>query len=158
MTPKPLTALIWCLHHSGLSTSPSTYRMMFLCTMIVLSSYLTKKHLHAPHQGTSTMEQRARSITYWPGMSKDIKKTRESCADCNRNAPSQAASTPISSPPPTTPFKSVFADFFDNGGHHYLAVGDRCGGLWIQGKHCLCQSNRTYTAPPLFLRHVQCTS
>ena len=89
------------------------------------------EHLHAAHQVTSTMEQRARSITYWPGMSKDINKTRESCADCNRNAPLQAATAPISSPPPTTPFESVFADFFDYGGHHYLAVGDRLSG-WVE--------------------------
>ena len=46
------------------------------------------QHLHATHQGTSTMEQRARAIVYWPGMSKNIRNTRETCADCNRNAPS----------------------------------------------------------------------
>ncbi|XP_020901236.1 uncharacterized protein K02A2.6, partial [Exaiptasia diaphana] len=89
------------------------------------------QHLHAAHQGISTMEQRARSIVYWPGMSKDIKKARDSCADCNRNAPSQAATTPISSPPPATPFEAVFADFFDHGGHHYLVVGDRLSG-WVE--------------------------
>ena len=48
------------------------------------------QHLHAAHQGTSSMEQRARAIVYWPGMSKDIRETRERCADCNRNAPSFA--------------------------------------------------------------------
>ena len=37
------------------------------------------------------MEQRARAIVYWPGISKDIRETREGCADCNLNAPSQAA-------------------------------------------------------------------
>lgn len=30
------------------------------------------QHLHAAHQGISTMEQRARMIVYWPGKSKDI--------------------------------------------------------------------------------------
>jgi hypothetical protein len=89
------------------------------------------EHLHAAHQGTSTMEQRARFIAYWPGMSKDIKQTRESCTDCNRNAPSQPATSPLSSPPPTTPFESVFADFFDYSGHHYLVVGDRLSG-WVE--------------------------
>ena len=52
------------------------------------------QHLHAAHQGTSSMEQRARAIVYWPGMSKDIRETRERCADCNRNAPSQPATPP----------------------------------------------------------------
>ena len=89
------------------------------------------QHLHAAHQGTSTMEQRARAIVYWPGMSRDIRDTRERCADCNRNAPSQAATPPHPSPPPSTPFEAVFADFFDYGGRHYLVVGDRLSG-WVE--------------------------
>ena len=54
------------------------------------------QNLHAAHQGTSSMEQRARAIVYWPGISKDIRETREGCVDCNRNAPSQAATPPLS--------------------------------------------------------------
>ena len=87
--------------------------------------------LHAAHQGTSTMEQRARAIVYWPGMSKDIRATREGCTDCNRNAPSQAATLPLPSPPPASPFEAIFADFFDHGGCHYLVVGDRLSG-WVE--------------------------
>ena len=89
------------------------------------------ENLHAAHQGTSTMERRARSIVYWPGMSKDIRETREGCAVCNRNAPSQAATPPLHSTPPSTPFEAVFADFFDHGGCHYLVVGDRLSG-WVE--------------------------
>ena len=73
------------------------------------------QNLHAAHQGTSMIEQRARAIVYWPGISMDIHDTRDRCADCNRNAPTQAA----------TP---VFADFFTYGGRHYLVVGDRLSG------------------------------
>lgn len=69
------------------------------------------------------MEQRARAIVFWPGM--DIRETREGCAECNRNAPSQAAT------PPSNPFEAVFADFFDYGGRHYLVVGDRLSG-WAE--------------------------
>ena len=101
---------------------------------VVVPSSLRRRvlqHLHAAHQGTSTMEQRARAMVYWPGMSKDIRETREGCADCNRNAPSQATTPPLPSPPPSTPFEAVFADFFDYGGRHYLVVGDRLSG-WVE--------------------------
>ena len=77
------------------------------------------------------MEQRARAIVYWPGISKDIRETREECADCNRNAPSQAATPPLPSTPPLSPFEAVFADFFDYRGCHYLVVGDRLSG-WVE--------------------------
>ena len=89
------------------------------------------QHLHSAHQGSSVMEQRARAIVYWPGMSKDIRATREGCMDCNRNAPSQAATPPLPSPPPATPFEAVFADFFDFKGRHYLVIGDRLSG-WVE--------------------------
>ena len=89
------------------------------------------QHLHAAHQGASTMEQRARAIVYWPGLSKDTHNTRNNCTDCHRNAPSQAATPPIPSPPPSTPFEAIFADFFDYGGCHYLVVGDHLSG-WVE--------------------------
>jgi len=89
------------------------------------------QHLHAALQGTSTMEQRAPAIVYWPGLSKDIQNTRHNCANCHRNAPFQAATPPIPSPPPSTPFAAIFADFFDYGGCHYLVVGDRLSG-WVE--------------------------
>ena len=77
------------------------------------------------------MEQRACTIVYWLGISKDIRKTREGCADCNRNAPSQAATPPLPSTPPLSPFEAVFADFFDYRVCHYLVVGDRLSG-WVE--------------------------
>lgn len=77
------------------------------------------------------MEQRARMIVYWPGMTKDIQATRENCADCNRNAPSQVPPPPMPSSPPSTPFEAVLADFFTYGGQHYLVVGDRLSG-WVE--------------------------
>ncbi len=107
--------------------------LMYNDRVVVPSSLQPRilQHLHAAHQGTSTMEQRARAIVYWPGMSKDIQDTRERCTDCNRNAPSQAATPPLPSQPPSTPFEAIFADFFDYGGHHYLVVGDRLSG-WVE--------------------------
>ena len=89
------------------------------------------QHLHAAHQGTSTMEHRARQVVYWPGMTKDINEIRRNCNACNRNAPSQPATPPICSTPPSTPFEEIFADFFDYGGRHYLVIGDRLSG-WVE--------------------------
>ena len=88
-------------------------------------------NLHAAHQGTSSMEARARTIVYWPGMSSDIRETRARCSHCNRNAPSQAAPPPLPSNPPATPFESIFADFFEFSGRHFLVVGDRLSG-WVE--------------------------
>ncbi|XP_068695963.1 uncharacterized protein [Montipora foliosa] len=89
------------------------------------------QNLHAAHQGTSMMEQRARAIVYWPGMSSDIRNIRDGCADCNRNAPTQAATPPLPTTPPSTPFEAMFADFFTYGGRHYLVIGDRLSG-WVE--------------------------
>ena len=69
--------------------------------------------LHSAHQGISAMEARARSIIFWPGITNDIKATREACTECCRNAPSQPAMPAISPIVPSTPFEAVAADFFD---------------------------------------------
>lgn len=84
--------------------------------------------LHAAHQGVSMMGSRARAIVFWPGMTADIERTRKDCRECIANAPSQPDVTVIPSPPPSTPFEKVFADFFEIAGRHYLVVGDRLSG------------------------------
>ena len=87
--------------------------------------------LHSAHQGVSAMQSRARAIVFWPGMTEDIKLTREKCRSCNKSAPSQAAMPTIVAPVPAIPFESIFADFFDYAGHHYLVAGDRLSG-WVE--------------------------
>ena len=89
------------------------------------------ENLHAAHQGVSTMELRARTIVFWPGMTADIHRVRASCGDCNRGAPSQAPTLSTPAEPPSTPFESIFADFCEFGGRHYLIVGDRLSG-WVE--------------------------
>ena len=89
------------------------------------------EHLHAAHQGVSAMENRARKIVFWPGMSLDINNVRARCPDCCKNAPSQAALPSSPATPPSTPFEAVFADYFDFAGHHYLVIGDRLSG-WVE--------------------------
>ena len=77
------------------------------------------------------MESRARAIVFWPGMTADIKLTREQCRACNKAAPSQATMPTTIAPVPATPFESVLADFFGYAGHHYLVAGDRLSG-WVE--------------------------
>jgi len=84
--------------------------------------------LHSAHQGTSTMGLRARSIIFWPGMTKDIERRRQSCSDCTKNAPSQSSLPTPPAIPPSTPFEQTYADYFDCAGQHYLVVGDRLSG------------------------------
>ena len=77
------------------------------------------------------MELRARSIMFWPGMTLDISNTRAKCDDCNRNAPSQANLPSEPAHPPSVPFQSVVADYFDLAGRHYLVIADRLSG-WVE--------------------------
>ncbi|CAB4046118.1 Hypothetical predicted protein, partial [Paramuricea clavata] len=42
-----------------------------------------------------------------------------------------AATPPLPTTPPSTPFEAIFSDFFDYGGRHYLVVGDRLSG-WVE--------------------------
>ena len=74
------------------------------------------------------MQRRARAIVFWPGMTNDIHRIRNSCVYCNRNSSSQAAPPPMLSEPPATPFEKNFADYFDYWGRHFLVIGDRFSG------------------------------
>ena len=85
--------------------------------------------LHAAHQGVSSMQMRAQAIVFWPGITRDIMERRSACHDCNRNAPTQAVLPSEPARVPSSPFESIFADFFDFGGNHYLVAGDRLSGF-----------------------------
>ena len=85
--------------------------------------------LHAAHQGTTGMTARATSSLYWPGITTDIATTRNKCAACNSNAPSQAAMPPTTTPEqPEYPFQHICADFFHHEGAAYLVLVDRYSG------------------------------
>jgi hypothetical protein len=77
------------------------------------------------------MEARARSIVYWPHLSQGIREVCEHCKDCCRNAPSNPTTPATPSDAPSTPFESIFADFFEASGRHFLVAGDRLSG-WVE--------------------------
>ena len=86
------------------------------------------ENFHAAHQGVSSMELRARTLVFWPGMTTDFDQIRATCKDCISNAPSQPKLPPAPFEPPSTPFEQIVADFFKLAGYHYLVVADRLSG------------------------------
>ncbi len=96
--------------------------------------------LHAAHQGETGMTLLAQTTVFWPGISKEIEKTRKTCDPCIHNAPSQPKSTPFPPIIPTTPFEAVVADYFQFEGHHYLVIGDRLSA-WTEVYHIHVGSN-----------------
>ena len=89
------------------------------------------KVLHSVHQGISGMEARAQALVFWPGITNDIKRMRDECETCCKNAPSQPAALASAPSIPSTSFESVFADFFDVSNFNYLIVGDKLSG-WVE--------------------------
>ena len=87
--------------------------------------------LHAAHQGVTAMKDRARCSIYWPGITKDIELTRDSCFHCNRCAPSQAKLPPFEPHVPSTPFEAIACDYFLYKGHYYFIAADRLSG-WTE--------------------------
>ena len=81
--------------------------------------------LHSAHQGVTSMVSRAESSVFWPGITKDIKETRERCRQCHTMAPSQPAAPPMDPPQVDYPFQCICADLFTYKGSHYLLVVDR---------------------------------
>mgnify|MGYP003334138174 CR=1 FL=1 len=91
--------------------------------------------LHSAHQGVSGMTLRAQSSVWWPGITPQIKETRDKCHICHENAPSQPSAPPEPLPQPDYPFECVVSDYFQAGGHHYLVIVDRFSG-WPTVQFC----------------------
>ena len=137
------------LHNNAIQTGLPGYER------IVIPPTLRKEiinSLHAAHQGVTSMNERARAGVYWPGITADIIKSRNSCGTCNRNMPSQSRTPPIEAHIPTTPFEAIACDFFHYAGKYYFVAADRLSG-WVElslvkvgtrdsGSHGLCTALR----------------
>ena len=95
---------------------PSTLRPLVLET------------LHSAHQGVTGMTLRAQASVWWPGITPQIRETRDKCRVCNECAPSQPSAPPEPLKSPDYPFQQVASDYFQLGGHHYLVIVDRFSG------------------------------
>ena len=84
--------------------------------------------LHSAHQGVTGMTLRAQTSVWWPGITPQIRETRDKCRVCNECAPSQPSAPPEPLQLPDYPFQQVAADYFQAGGYHYLVMVDRFSG------------------------------
>ena len=74
------------------------------------------------------MALRAADSVWWPGVSDDLARVRDTCGRCISNAPSQPALPPVKLWMPDYPFQLVVADYFDYAGKCYVVVVDRYSG------------------------------
>ena len=56
--------------------------------------------LHSAHQGITGMTLRAQTSVWWPGITPQIKETRDKCRVCHENTPSQPSAPPQPLPQP----------------------------------------------------------
>ena len=105
--------------------------------LIVISSPLRKDMLSAlywEHQGVTSMQSRANTTIYWPGMNRDIRTTRCNFTFCNEIPPKQQQEPLVMAPSPSWPFQQIYAEYFEFNNHHYLAIVD-CFSCWLNIYH-----------------------
>ena len=95
--------------------------------VVILISLRTRvlNLLHQGHTGVSGMKLRACGVVWWPGLHKDVERTRAECWSCSINAPSQSAEPPVNLPEPEYPMQMIVADYFNLEGYNYLVIVDR---------------------------------
>uniref|UniRef100_A0A3Q2DE46 Gypsy retrotransposon integrase-like protein 1 n=1 Tax=Cyprinodon variegatus TaxID=28743 RepID=A0A3Q2DE46_CYPVA len=87
--------------------------------------------VHKGHPGVDPTKRRARSVIFWPDMSKDIAEELLSCTVCNSTAQHQQKELLTLHPVPELPWSTVAADIFDWHGKHYQVLVDSYSG-WFE--------------------------
>ena len=82
------------------------------------------KRLHSAHMGYNSMIRRARSLVYWPSMSRDIKQVVDTCAPCQELRPHNQKETLKIQDDGNGPWDKVSSDLFEIDGRQYLVVVD----------------------------------
>ena len=96
---------------------------------------LVLETLHSAHQGVTGMTLRAQASVWWPGITPQIRETRDKCRVCQECAPSQPSAPPEPLQCPDYPFQQLASDYFQLGGHIYLVIVDRFSG-WPAVQFC----------------------
>ena len=81
------------------------------------------------------MTLRAMNSVWWPGITPQIKETRNLCKNCREQAPAQPNPPPTPIPQPDYPFQYITSDYFQLGGRNYLVIADRFSG-WPTVQFC----------------------
>ena len=135
-TPSEMPDEIQCYHklrnHLSHKHGLCLYKHRVIIPKILRPESL--RLLHAAHQGISGMTARAKSCIFWPGITGDIKATRENCMMCNRCAPSNPDAPPKEPTVPKYPFQAICADYFSYKGVNYVIIVDRYSGWPIVRK------------------------
>lgn len=87
--------------------------------------------VHKGHPGVDATKRRARSVVFWPDMSKDITEELLACAVCNSTRSHQQKEPLKLHPVPDLPWSTVAADIFDWHGKHYQVLVDSYSG-WFE--------------------------
>ena len=94
---------------------------------LVIPRALRRKYLsqlHDSHQGIARTRERARLISYWPLIDKDIERVVRACKKCEKSLPSHVKEPLLSPRKPTRIFEHLSADLFSYGGRNFLVVTD----------------------------------
>ena len=88
--------------------------------------------LHHSHPGIVRMQQLARGLYYWPGMSNDIKGVVDRCEPCQLIRPSLPQTTFRAHEPAEFPMHKVSMDLYSCKGKEFLVMVDRFSGYtWV---------------------------
>ena len=74
------------------------------------------------------MRARANQCIYWPGLNLSIKQYKETCIECQRNAPPQQNEPIILTKSPDYPFQQICMDYFFIEERPYFVTADRFSG------------------------------
>ena len=115
-----------------------------LCRVIIPESLRPDvlQVLHSAHQGVAAMNERAKAGVYWPGITKDIARIRDSCSSCNLIAPSNPRLPPVEPMIPKYPFECIACDFFHYRGWYYFVAADRLSG-WTEQQRVKVGTNES---------------
>ena len=116
------------MHWHALSTEPDMPNLILYHGRIVVPEAARNEaleNLHIQHAGETKTLQLARSLYFWPGMTRTIRKKVSNCPECLEMRPSRPREPLIQTLDVSRPFEAVSIDLGYFKGDHYLVMVDR---------------------------------